>query len=51
MVFLLLKHGNKKFLFTGDAEEEAESDMLAKGLVPKVDVLKVGASWGKRSDN
>ena len=38
---LLLKHGKKSFLFTADAEEEAESDMLAKGLISKIDVLKV----------
>ena len=46
---LLLKHGNKSFLFTGDAEEEAEADMLAKGLVPKVDVLKVGHHGAKEA--
>jgi competence protein ComEC len=46
---LLLKHGKKSFLFTGDAEEEAESDMLAKGLVPKVDVLKVGHHGAKEA--
>ena len=46
---LLLKHGNKKFLFTGDAEEEAESDMLAKGLIPNVDVLKVAHHGAKEA--
>ncbi|MBO0999889.1 MBL fold metallo-hydrolase [Bacillus sp. SD075] len=39
---LLLKHDKKTFLFTGDAEEKSEKDMLAKKLVPSVDVLKVG---------
>ena len=39
---LLLKHDKKTFLFTGDAEEKSEQDMLAKKLVPRVDVLKVG---------
>ncbi|MBK3494200.1 MBL fold metallo-hydrolase [Viridibacillus sp. YIM B01967] len=38
---LLLQNGNNKFLFTGDAELPSENDMLANGLVPKVDVLKV----------
>ncbi len=46
---LLLKHGKKTFLFTGDAEEKAEKDMLAKKLVPSVDVLKVGHHGAKTS--
>jgi len=46
---LLLTHGSKKFLFTGDAEKEAEADMLAKKLIPKVDVLKVGHHGSKDS--
>ena len=46
---LLLKHGKKSFLFTGDAEEEAESDMLAKGLISKVDVLKVSHHGAKEA--
>lgn len=39
---LLLKHNKKTFLFTGDAEAKSEQDMLAKKLIPTVDVLKVG---------
>ncbi|WP_396020235.1 ComEC/Rec2 family competence protein [Bacillus sp. ISL-34] len=46
---LLLKHDKKTFLFTGDAEEKAETDMLAKKLVPNVDVLKVGHHGAKTS--
>ena len=46
---LLLKHNKKSFLFTGDAEEKAEKDMLAKKLVPSVDVLKVGHHGAKAS--
>ncbi|WP_110927293.1 ComEC/Rec2 family competence protein [Bacillus massiliglaciei] len=38
---LLLKHHQKKFLFTGDIEKEAEKDLIERGLIPKVDVLKV----------
>ncbi|MEK4091590.1 ComEC/Rec2 family competence protein [Viridibacillus sp. FSL H8-0110] len=38
---LLLQNGNNKFLFTGDTEFPAEDDMLAKNLIPQVDVLKV----------
>lgn len=41
-IVLRLTHGNNTFLFTGDAEEEAESDMLASGLDLSADVLKVG---------
>lgn len=46
---LLLKHNKKSFLFTGDAEEKSEKDMLAKKLVPSVDVLKVGHHGAKTS--
>lgn len=36
-------HGNKSFLFTGDAEREEEQTLLNKGLLKlKSDVLKVG---------
>ncbi|MBO0999324.1 hypothetical protein IOC57_16455 [Bacillus sp. SD075] len=38
-----------KDLKTGDAEEKSESDMLAKKLVPSVDVLKVGHHGAKTS--
>ncbi len=33
---------NNSFLFTGDAQEEAEADMLSSGLNLKADVLKLG---------
>lgn len=47
---LLLKHGTKKFLFTGDAEQESERDMLAKkDLISKVDVLKVSHHGAKEA--
>lgn len=39
---LKLTYGNKKFLFTGDAEFQAEGDMLASGVDLKADVLKMG---------
>lgn len=38
---LLLSHGNNKFLFTGDAEESAEADMLKNGIPLSADVYKV----------
>ena len=46
---LLLKHNKKTFLFTGDAETKSESDMLAKKLIPTIDVLKVGHHGAKTS--
>ena len=41
-IVLSLSHGQVDFLFTGDAEQEAEASMLAEGIVPDVEVLKVG---------
>lgn len=41
-VGLILKHGDKKFLFTGDAEEEAEADIVANGIDISCDVYQVG---------
>lgn len=38
-ICLLLTHGENRFLFTGDAEEEAEADMLGADLA--ADVFKV----------
>lgn len=39
---LWLSYGGIDFLFTGDAEQEAETSMLACGLLPDIDILKVG---------
>lgn len=39
---LRIDYGDKAFLFTGDAMENAERDMLANGLDLSADVLKVG---------
>lgn len=38
---ILLQNGNDRFLFVGDAEEEAESDMLQNGIDISADVYKV----------
>ena len=38
----VLKHNNNTFLFSGDAEEESEADMLKKGKLQNIDVLKAG---------
>ncbi|MBC2579110.1 MBL fold metallo-hydrolase [Clostridium sp. DJ247] len=37
-----LTYGSKSFLFTGDAENISEKEMLSKGYSLKADVLKVG---------
>lgn len=37
-----LTNGKNSFLFTGDLEEEAEKDLLSKGVNLEADVLKVG---------
>jgi len=41
-IVLSLSYGEIDFLFTGDAGQEAEASMLEAGLVPNVEVLKVG---------
>lgn len=41
-VVIRLVHGNCAFLFTGDAERAAESDIIASGAELSADVLKVG---------
>ena len=41
-IVLSLSYGQIDFLFTGDAEQEAEASMLAEGIVPDVEILKVG---------
>lgn len=37
----ILTHGNDKFMFTGDIEEEAEQDISDEGYFEDIDVLKV----------
>lgn len=41
-VGILLSHGDKNFLFTGDAEEAAEADMVSTGIDIRCDVYQVG---------
>ncbi len=41
-IVLSLSYGEIDFLFTGDAEQQAESSMLRTGIVPDVEILKVG---------
>lgn len=39
---LMVTYGETRFLFTGDMETDAETDLLDKGTDVKADVLKVG---------
>ena len=41
-IVIKVKFGGNSFLFTGDAEDVSEKEMLAKGFDLKSDVLKVG---------
>lgn len=50
-VGILLEHGDNKFLFTGDAEEEAEADIAANGLDISADVLKIGHHGSRTSSS
>lgn len=47
-IALLVKNGNNTFLFTGDAEKAAESDILNNGIDISADVYKAG-HHGSRS--
>ncbi len=44
-----LTYGDVSFLFTGDAEEKAEAEMLSRGLPVRSSVLKVGHHGSKSS--
>lgn len=48
-IVVRLSFGRNSFLFTGDAEKKAESDMLKSGMNLKADVLKVGHHGSKSS--
>ena len=48
-IVLRVDHGEDSFLFTGDAQEESEKEMLAAGLDVYVDVLKVSHHGSKKS--
>jgi competence protein ComEC len=41
-IVLSLSYGSTDFLFMGDAEQEAEASMLGAGIIPDVEILKVG---------
>lgn len=48
-VGIIIQHGEKKFLFTGDAEKEAEQDIVKNGMEIKADVYHVGHHGSKTS--
>lgn len=48
-IALLLKNGENTFLFTGDAEAEAEKDILSTGIDISADVYQVGHHGSKSS--
>lgn len=47
-VGIILKYGNNRFLFTGDAEEESEKDIINNGIDISADVYKA-AHHGSRT--
>lgn len=46
-VGILLQHGDKKFVFTGDAEEASEKDIVKNKINISADVLQVGHHGSK----
>lgn len=48
-VALIIKNGKNRFLFTGDAEENAEADILANGIDISADVYKAGHHGSRTS--
>lgn len=46
-VGILLEHGSKRFVLTGDAEEESEEDILKSGIDINADVYKVSHHGSK----
>lgn len=50
-IAILLQNGDNRFLFSGDAEEEAESDILKNGLSVSADVYQVGHHGSKTSSS
>lgn len=50
-VAIILTHGENTFLFTGDAEEEAEGAMLESGISVDADVYKAGHHGSRTSSS
>lgn len=47
-VAILLEYGKNRFLFTGDAEEASEAEMLTNGIDISADVYKVALTEAVR---
>ncbi len=50
-ISLVLEHGENRFLFTGDAEEEEEEDILGSGISLDVDIYKAGHHGSRTSSS
>ncbi len=50
-IVLSLSYEQIDFLFSGDAEQEAEVSILTEGIVPDVEILKVGHHGSKSSSS
>ncbi len=50
-IAILLQNGDNRFLFSGDAEEEAESDILMNGYSISADVYQVGHHGSRTSSS
>jgi competence protein ComEC len=50
-IAILLSHGENKFLFTGDAEEKEEADILESGMALDADVYKAGHHGSETSSS
>lgn len=50
-IALLVTHGEKKFLFTGDCEENAEAKILNSGIALDCDVFKAGHHGSRTSSS
>ena len=46
---LRVSYGGHSFLLTGDIERQVESELVARGLVSKTEVLKVAHHGGRTS--
>ena len=50
-IALLVTHGGNRFLFTGDAEEGEEADMVDSGIMLDADVYKAGHHGSRTSSS
>jgi len=50
-IVMRFSYGNVDFLFTGDAEKEAEASILGAGLMVQAEILKVGHHCSKTSSS